>query len=687
MVQVRIEKIKVNRGGPLQSDFLLEPGDVNLIYGHNETGKTYIVETIIGILFRTGRKSAVEWDLREWPYAGNVIVSGIGNNPVTFTKTGKKLEDYWVEEIGLPQEFSNLLVVRAGEALLAHEVDGVGRDILKNCLSGEGLLDDIEVRISATLQKTEIQNRQIFGPNQGEIRKRDQIISELVRLDDLLVSVERSYTSGESYRICREREIIEGDLKLQEQAKRYHASCQQKKRKDRQLEQEKLPTQEELSQIESDVSIYENNKLTVGHKEERLKELERNVRQYQWTEKAIGTYKEIMDGHTIPIPKPLYLGFTVILIIGALVSGVLDANPPLFICTVGALGLLGFYYYRIRRALMTLGSSRELDKLKSEFNRRFGSELTDRAVIEAELDKLREDNISSKEIKRELEADLIPDLKIRENNIQGTLRKFTGAEIPHEQWISTTQTLKSKFKNLSEEINKLDLELASLAISDENTVDEDPGVKWNSERYLSLNGQFTELSELLTQELHKLEQLKTRINQETQIESTDWEELITVLQDKRDKKVQEYKEITAEIIAKVQVDKAVQEFRQEENVRIATGLENEDLVKPLYSITGCYKAIRHEIDTGLVLTNNDDEEFPLSEISTGAREQVFLALRMGFSSILLKGQPAFLILDDAFQYSAVLNSLLAKSRWHVRKACFYHTFRCFVQRVTCWLLV
>jgi len=112
---------------------------------------------------------------------------------------------------------------------------------------------------------------------------------------------------------------------------------------------------------------------------------------------------------------------------------VLDANPPLFICTVGALGLLGFYYYRIRRALMTLGSSRELDKLKSEFNRRFGSELTDRAVIEAELDKLREDNISSKEIKRELEADLIPDLKIRENNIQGTLRKFTGAEIPQEQ--------------------------------------------------------------------------------------------------------------------------------------------------------------------------------------------------------------------------------------------------------------
>jgi len=33
------------------------------------------------------------------------------------------------------------------------------------------------------------------------------------------------------------------------------------------------------------------------------------------------------------------------------------------------------------------------------------------------------------------------------------------------------------------------------------------------------------------------------------------------------------------------------------------------------------------------------------------RAQAFLALRMGFSSIIMKGQPAFLILDDAFQHS------------------------------------
>ena len=38
-------------------------------------------------------------------------------------------------------------------------------------------------------------------------------------------------------------------------------------------------------------------------------------------------------------------------------------------------------------------------------------------------------------------------------------------------------------------------------------------------------------------------------------------------------------------------------------------------------------------------------------MSTGVREQAFLALRMGFASIAMEGKTGFLILDDAFQHS------------------------------------
>src|SRR4030043_495338 len=98
MMAIRIDRIKVNRGGPLENDFHLETGDVNLIYGHNETGKSYIVEAIINLLFRTGKASNIDWSLRGWDFSGSIIISGLDDKPTTFTKTSNKMDDYWREE-------------------------------------------------------------------------------------------------------------------------------------------------------------------------------------------------------------------------------------------------------------------------------------------------------------------------------------------------------------------------------------------------------------------------------------------------------------------------------------------------------------------------------------------------------------------------------------------------------------
>jgi len=101
------------------------------------------------------------------------------------------------------------------------------------------------------------------------------------------------------------------------------------------------------------------------------------------------------------------------------------------------------------------------------------------------------------------------------------------------------------------------------------------------------------------------------------------------------------------------------------------------LTKPLHEITGNYKGIRHDVDMGIVLITDEDEEYALATVSTGAKEQAFLAMRMGFSSIVMKGQTAFLILDDAFQHSDWLRRAnlmgqilrIVKSGWQV----FYFT--------------
>lgn len=104
---------------------------------------------------------------------------------------------------------------------------------------------------------------------------------------------------------------------------------------------------------------------------------------------------------------------------------------------------------------------------------------------------------------------------------------------------------------------------------------------------------------------------------------------------------------------------------------------SKELTRPLYALTSRYKRIKLQQERGLTLITDSDEEYPLADISTGAREQAFLALRIGFASITMKGHTAFLILDDAFQHSdwqrraSLVNQTLSLVRagWQV----FYFT--------------
>ncbi len=111
----------------------------------------------------------------------------------------------------------------------------------------------------------------------------------------------------------------------------------------------------------------------------------------------------------------------------------------------------------------------------------------------------------------------------------------------------------------------------------------------------------------------------------------------------------DFKNITAEIVAKIAVVKIINELREQEDDKIKQNLEEEIICKPLKEITNRYTGFRLEGET--LFVQDPFNEFKLGDISTGAREQILLALRMGFCSRLLKKDSCFLILDDAFQYS------------------------------------
>ena len=84
-----------------------------------------------------------------------------------------------------------------------------------------------------------------------------------------------------------------------------------------------------------------------------------------------------------------------------------------------------------------------------------------------------------------------------------------------------------------------------------------------------------------------------------------------------------------------------------------------------------YKKIKIEGEN--IIISSDVADYNIKDLSTGAREQVLLAIRIGIAQKLLGNNSGFLILDDAFQHvdwekrPLIVESLiqLSKSGWQI----------------------
>ena len=673
---LRIERIKVNRGGPLENDFDFEPGDLNLIYGQNETGKTYVVESLIRFLFRTGKKAPVAQGLRDWDIAGSAMVSGLEEDPVSFSKTDKKLEDYWEDETDLPHDLSRLLVVRAGETPLAEGVDGVGRDLLKAYLSGEGLLDGLADRVESVITGAEVQDGRIVGAKMGKLKTRTQLEDRVDGLETLLKEVEEGYASGKAYSLRKKTETIGAQVNTLGKARRYHAGRLAAQIQGLSNEKRQLPTESELAKATSDIENHGSTKAKIGSKSETLNDLESTSADFQWVDEALGVYKDVTSGAAGSGPNQAFMLLALLALIASVAFGLLGLRIPAVVAAGLSLIFGAITYRDMRAALSNSGDNTELEKLKTEYLTRFGADLTDRAALQAKREELHKNQILAGPLRKELDT-LKDELPILEGRIADNLKAWTNIDVPVQEWRDTIRDLKRKSGDLQEQIDSTRQGLTSVGVPDDDYLDANPGEEWAPQRHAALTEDLRIAAEALKQEENKLELLKARVSQETSLESSDWEELITALRDLREGAGMEYRELTAEILAKIQVHTIIHEFREEEDSMIAEGLRRDELTGPLHAFTGRYRSIRLDDDKSLILVSDQDEDYQLASMSTGAREQAFLALRIGFASIAMKGETGFLILDDAFQHSdwnrrknlVAQTKSLVESGWQV----FYFT--------------
>ncbi len=653
---IQIDKISVRDLGPIKS-FTAKFGIFNLIYSRNERGKTFLTEFIIRSLF----KNISRWSSLREGGKGKVTVSGLEGHSIDFSPSSKKkLENYWeISEKGLPTSMAKLLVVKGGEAGIEDD-GGISKFLVKEVLSGINILDKIDSddNISKTVKSVKISNSQIIISQKGEGKKYSELGNELDSIEEQFEEIESEYTQGILKTYSIEEKTLQDKLSHLNKAKRHLAYLTSERIKELNAELNNT-SEDELSKMETELSICKSKKESYNQLEEKHKSALKQSKDFKWLESALSYYKDL-SSKTIKKPGKSLLFASGISAVAGIATAVVLILFYQKISVAAYLGIICFcflcllafssiYIKKLHNFSKQAGQNKELNKIKKEFKNKMGKELTDIALLESALNEQREFNSESNIIEEQINV-LGEELNKLRFSINQRIASFVGKEIKEQDWDTTLKDLKQNIRNLRNQIDNEKQELYKLGVSETDYLPEDIKIRYSQQEYDETQLELDHIQEEIKKQEDKIQKLKYRICEKTKDDPTiRWEELIENLQQKRQGVQDELREVTADIVAGFIVHKVISKLREEEDEKIQEGLQSEIVLSPLKDITQRYNKL--ELDNDRLIVSNQYDDFDIRDLSTGAKEQVMLALRIGFTSKILREDTLFLILDDAFQHS------------------------------------
>ena len=649
---VKIQNIQIEKLGPLES-IQYDLGLMNLIFGHNESGKTYLVEFLLQSIFR----HAKNWGLREFNTQGYVNIEGLKDEPTVFSPTSsRKIEDYWDEEnSGLPLNMARLLVVKGGELNLADGYPGgVSRDVLKHALTGQALLDQIRERIQPTVRNAEIVDHRIIGRNQGQIRELNKLREELQDQSSLLDDIEKKYSRAPARQIEIDIDSINRELDQQQKAKKHHAYILARSHQDL-LEQKKGLSDDTILDLRDRVRDYKKLSERINDLRKMISDAQNDLELYHWLESAYGIWTEKeLDNKVLPNRLLGILGGSFLLIgLGVIIAQYSLARQDLIwpglITSITGVGLLALFAIQAYRWSLSIDDTAEKEAIRKSFKDKFAQQLMSAADLKAQINNLQENynKISaSREELGKLEIQQDADKK-RINELFLDIRE---KKVNVNDWDSYLDQLKKKSDSLDIKINDLVLEITKLNLEEKDYLADPQKTEYDSLVVKELEQARGELLLRLNSYQSNLETLKARACEWTRDEiSSPWRDVLNNLRQRRLNTERSLNELTAELVAKIGLSQILDLIEQEEDNKILENINSGEISTLLVNLTGKYQKL--DLVEDQIIVKDAYQEYPLRDLSTGAREQVQLALRLGIATRVSGGEPLFIILDDAFQHS------------------------------------
>jgi uncharacterized protein YhaN len=642
-MSIHIENINVKNLGPI-SELTWNLKNINLIYGENERGKSYLVEFLIRCLFKTSG-----WKLRDEKGIGKIEVEGLSDEKIDFTpESSEKLEDFLTGRyIGLPPDFSKLLVLRGTNVELGKE-DESDKIMLRRYLSHKEILNAIVEDIQVTVKDCDISGYTITGADRGNLRLRNELESKIKRIENLFIEVGNKFLSGEMKTLENKKIRLKEKYNNLEKAKRWKAfqlseEIEKLKEKTEKIDEEKI------DELISNFNKLKGDKRDLNNYKTELDELKESTKHYKWLDKVIEEYIQYNFDKISPRPRKwilFLLSFFVISTAILIAFGFKWFGFGMLFISIG----IGTYY--IRKILFYVKGTKkreELQNLKDDFRDRFGEELKNLAVMNEKKEIIGK-AYNKKEILEERLVEKKKDLSIFESRLREEISDILREKYEKDKWKEKLIEEKDKKRELEGKISDKRSELSGLQVDKEDYLRSKPEVKFDNDEYKEVKEKLGKIEDEIQQKKSELENLKHSIIEHTEDEiSIGWMELIENLANKREDVLKEYKDITSEIIADKNVYDVISELYEEEDEKIEDFMKSDVISKILKDVTTRYNKISLLNDRMIVSDSFND--FPVTLISDGATEQVFLALRIGMAKHWFKEDELFLILDDAFLHS------------------------------------
>ncbi len=410
-----------------------------------------------------------------------------------------------------------------------------------------------------------------------------------------------------------------------------------------------------LENLRDKIRDYQRLVITIKSQEKILVENQKISDDFLWLKTSL----EILDNRNLEAARKPPLWITIVgglfLLAGVLALGLLNLTFPFSLLWLGIPGLLiglGFFTYyiiQLQRWADLIHDSQERQSIKEEYQSRFKKSVRGIAGLRAQKESLEGRYYQVKIAGDDLSKRLIQQRK-DSDQIMSQFQGITGDVVQEKDWEKTYQTLKTESQQITQDLVKLNGIIESLKLEDDQISREPGPVEFNPQEIIDLkNTQASQRGEL-SQLKQSLEILKQQICTETSDEITKpWEEILTNFKNLIQDKEIEYRNTTARIIAEIGVTQVINQIQEQEDQKIQNDLNTNEVTDLLQSMTGSYNKI--ELVDDQVFISDPYNRYAMQDLSTGAKEQIQLALRLGIASRITGGNPLFIILDDAFQHS------------------------------------